>query len=86
MSLKKTGQQEGLHDRIVVVDRQRQEFAEKWKNASVMQNTWRLINNSELYDLSKDPGQKSNVIDRYPDKAKELEAGMKPGGTRSNQI
>jgi hypothetical protein len=27
---------------------------------------------SELYNLSSDPGQKKNVISRYPDKAHEL--------------
>lgn len=68
-----TGEQSDLSERVVVVDRQRQEYPEKWKNASVMQNTWRLINNRELYDLSKDPGQKNNVIADHQEKAKMLE-------------
>ncbi len=69
------GHQDGLEDRIVVVDKQRQEFAEKWKNASVMKNNWRLINNKELYNLASDPGQQDNIFDDHPDIAKELAEG-----------
>ena len=69
------GRQDELTNRIVVVDRQRQEYPAKWKNASVMQNTWRLVNNEELYDVATDPGQKNNIIEAYPEKAKELAMG-----------
>lgn len=82
LPLIKNGSQDALNDRIVVVDRQRQEFPDKWKNASVMQNTWRLINNKELYNLETDPGQKNNVIDDFPDKAKVLAAGYEAWWSR----
>lgn len=73
-SLIQTGHQSELKDRILVVDTQRIEYPQKWKNSCVMQNRWRLINNQELYNLKHDPEQRNNVIEKYPDKAKQLEA------------
>lgn len=67
-----TGTQPQLQERIVIVDTQRKEFPEKWKNASVMQNSWRLVNNKELYDLSNDTNQSNNVIQEHPDIARRL--------------
>ncbi|MEN0050146.1 MAG: arylsulfatase [Bacteroidota bacterium] len=66
------GKQADLEDRIVIVDTQRKETPKKWKNASVMQNTWRLVNNKELYNLTDDPSQRKNIIEAHPEKAQQL--------------
>lgn len=42
----------------------RAEF-KKW-SCAVLWNQWRLVNGSELYDVSTDPGQKRNVYDQHP--------------------
>jgi arylsulfatase A-like enzyme len=47
--------------RTIVVDSQRKTNPDKWRLSSVMQKTFRLINGSELYDLSVDPGQKTDI-------------------------
>lgn len=33
----------------------------------VVWNSWRLVGNDELYDISKDPGQEENVAAQFPD-------------------
>lgn len=33
----------------------------------VVWNTWRLVGENELYNLDKDPGQKSNIANEHPD-------------------
>ncbi|MEM8524411.1 MAG: arylsulfatase [Bacteroidota bacterium] len=68
------GEQADLAERIVVVDTQRKKLPKKWKNTSVMQNTWRLVNNEELYNLANDPSQLNNIIEVRPEKAQQLEA------------
>ncbi|SOE19717.1 Arylsulfatase A [Spirosomataceae bacterium TFI 002] len=69
------GSDSSLDNRILVADTQREEWPKKWKNASVMQANWRLVNNKELYDLAKDPSQKENLIEQFPEKGAELSQG-----------
>ncbi len=38
----------------------------KWKNSLVYTSNWRLINGAELYNIKKDPSQKENLADQYP--------------------
>ena len=33
---------------------------------------FRLVNNTELYDIQADPGEKNNVIDKHPDVVKAM--------------
>ncbi|TWT72481.1 arylsulfatase [Crateriforma conspicua] len=54
-------------DRILVTDSQRVKDPIKWRKSSVMTTQWRLINGKELYDISSDPGQTTDVATRYPD-------------------
>ncbi len=37
-----------------------------------MTDRWRLVNNTELYDITEDPGQQHNVIARFPEVADSL--------------
>ncbi len=39
----------------------------KFTNCAVRNARFRLVNNSELYDLEADPGETTNVIDQHPD-------------------
>lgn len=33
-----------------------------------MSGKWRLVRGTELYDIRKDPGQRNNIADQYPDR------------------
>ncbi|MBT3373962.1 MAG: arylsulfatase [Lentisphaerae bacterium] len=59
-------------ERVVVTDTQRVSNPIKWRKSSVMKDTWRLVNHDELYDLSVDPGQTTNVADQHPELVAEL--------------
>jgi arylsulfatase A-like enzyme len=61
-------------ERTIVIDSQREENLAPWRNTCVMTEQWRLVNaaaaanqkNLELYDIQKDPGQKSDVAGQFP--------------------
>ncbi|MCK5801267.1 MAG: arylsulfatase, partial [Lentisphaeria bacterium] len=63
------------HERIVATDTQRVPHPVKWRHSCVMKNSWRLVNHDELYDLSTDPAQTTNVADAHPDVVAELREG-----------
>ncbi|MDH4203668.1 MAG: arylsulfatase [Phycisphaerae bacterium] len=77
MSLKPLlyGKGQNWPDRILYVDTQRVQNLVKYKNYSVMNNHWRLVNGKELYNVTKDRGQRNNVIDQHPDVVARLAAG-----------
>lgn len=39
----------------------------KFEKCAVRTQRWRFVNNTELYDISTDPGQTKNIADTYPD-------------------
>ncbi len=59
-------------ERFFVTDTQRTAHPMKWRLSCVMQDTWRLVNRDELYDLSTDPGQTRNVADTHPDQVQTM--------------
>ncbi len=59
-------------ERTIFLHNQRVLDPVKWKDTSVMTDRWRFIGNTELYDMSTDPGQQHNVIDRYPEIVQDL--------------
>ncbi|MFN7939496.1 MAG: arylsulfatase [Bryobacteraceae bacterium] len=69
-------------DRAITVDSQRLDTIVKWRQAAVMTQRWRLVNMSpdgnpeklELYDISADPGQKTNVASQHADVVAKLKA------------
>lgn len=63
------------NERILVTDTQRVARPVKWQKSCVMQNSWRLINGRELYDLANDPGQRQDVADKHPDRVAVLRDG-----------
>ena len=62
----------GVSDRTLFVEFQRVYQPKKWQRAVAMTTRWRLVDNTELYDIQADPGQQHNVIDRHPEVAAEL--------------
>ncbi|NIJ43752.1 arylsulfatase A-like enzyme [Wenyingzhuangia heitensis] len=56
-----------LTKRTLFVENQRTFTAQQWERTAGMTNKWRLVHNTELYDIVNDPGQKNNVINQHPD-------------------
>lgn len=56
----------------LITDSQRVQAPIKWRKSTVMSNKMRLINGTELYDLSKDPGQENDLANQFPDKVKKM--------------
>ncbi len=59
-------------ERTLVTDSQRLVYPVKWRKSAVMTQDWRLINGSELYHVTIDPGQRQDVAWQYPEKVAEL--------------
>ena len=59
-------------DRAIVTDSQRVTNPIKWRKSSVMTDRWRLVNGTELYDITADPGQKSDIASAHPDVVERL--------------
>jgi len=63
-----------FEERMLVTDTQRNQWPEKGRNSCVMQGSWRLVNGNELYDVSNDVAQQTNLANQYPDQVKKMEA------------
>ncbi len=59
-------------ERTLLVHSQRIDHPQKWRKCAVMTEHWRLINGTELYDVSKDPGQKQDVAGQHAKVVAEL--------------
>lgn len=44
----------------------------KYNSCAVRNTRFRLVNDTELYDIQADPGEKTNVIDKHPNVVKQL--------------
>lgn len=69
------GKGEKWPNRILYIDTQRLQNLVKYRNYSVMDNNWRLVNGNELYDINNDLGQTVNVFEKYPEVVKKLATG-----------
>jgi arylsulfatase A-like enzyme len=67
-----TGTHNNWPERTLFVHNQRVVDPIKWKQTSVMTDHWRLINNTELYDIQQDPGQQNNIIENHPEVTEKL--------------
>jgi arylsulfatase A-like enzyme len=58
-------------ERSLFVHRWYGPFPTKWgaegKMGVAMQGKWRLVNNTELYNIQEDPSQQNNIADNHPD-------------------
>lgn len=59
-------------DRALVTDSQRLVYPVKWRKSAVMTQDWRLVNGTELYHMTIDPGQRQDVAWQYPDRVAAL--------------
>ncbi len=59
-------------DRILITDSQRVKDPIKWRQSAVMTSQWRLVNQTELYDMREDPGQTTNVAGSHPQVVRRL--------------
>jgi hypothetical protein len=66
------GNTENWPERTLFVHNQRVIDPVKWKQTSVMTDRWRLLDNTELYDILEDPGQNHNIISQHPEVAESL--------------
>lgn len=74
------GKQSEWKPRVIVTDSQREEHLIKWKDTAVMTQQWRLVSPTangdeskiELYDILKDPGQKTDIAAQHPDVVQKL--------------
>lgn len=69
------GKTKAWENRILYMDTQREINLIKYKQYSVMDDEWRLVNGTELYEMKDDLGQTNNVIADHSAKAEELAAG-----------
>ena len=56
----------------LITDSQRVQSPIKWRKSAVMSNKMRLVNGTELYDISKDPGQENDIASQFPEKVKKM--------------
>ncbi|QBG46725.1 N-acetylgalactosamine-4-sulfatase [Verrucomicrobia bacterium S94] len=59
-------------ERTLMVETQRVVDPVKWRKCSVMTERWRLVDGKELYDILKDPGQKTDIAEQYPEVVERL--------------
>ncbi len=80
------GEQDKLDDRMLVVNYSRMPIQVTPENnpatprldgAAVLWKRWRLLENKELYDLTKDPAQQTNVIAEHPEVARQMQAHLR---------
>ncbi len=60
------GETAGWPERTLFVHVQREEIPPKWVASAVLTDRWRLVNGSELYDMSADTGQTRDVSAEHP--------------------
>jgi arylsulfatase B len=65
-------QEETWPKRTLVVHSQRMEHPEKWHKCAVMTDQHRLVDGKELYDMTSDPGQKTDIATSHPEVVKKL--------------
>ncbi|MBN1418745.1 MAG: arylsulfatase [Planctomycetes bacterium] len=68
------GDEEAWPGRTLCVEVQRTLVPQKGRACSVMTQRWRLVNGTELYDMSSDPGQTRDVSAGHPDVVQSLRA------------
>jgi arylsulfatase A-like enzyme len=60
-------------NRTIITDSQRIQYPEKWRRSSTMNGKWRLVNGQELYNISSDPEQRTDLAEKNPEKVAELQ-------------
>lgn len=58
--------------RSLVMHEQRVDKPVKYRNCCVMEDNWRLVNGRELYDIRKDPGERTDLAAQHPEVVEHL--------------
>ncbi|KLU01343.1 N-acetylgalactosamine-4-sulfatase [Rhodopirellula islandica] len=74
VSLLKDEPESSFTQRMLITDSQRVIDPIKWRQSSVMQNKWRLINGTELYNIADDAGQENDVAGDHPEQVASMRA------------
>ena len=61
-------------NRAIVIQCPRGRSPDKWKNATVKTQHWRLVGKNKLFNARRDPFQTNNVADAHPEVLKRLRA------------
>ena len=61
-------------ERSLIVESQRVVDPIKWKQSSVMNESWRLVNGEELYHIKNDPRQAKNIASEHPEVVAQMRA------------
>ena len=62
-------------NRVLYIDTQRLQNLVKYRKYSVMDDNWRLVNGSELYNINNDRAQTTNVFDKHSSVVEKLSLG-----------
>jgi hypothetical protein len=69
------GSGENWPNRTLYIDTQRLQNLVKYRKYSVMDDNWRFVNGTELYNMNDDRSQTKNVIDQHPEVVEKLALG-----------
>jgi arylsulfatase A-like enzyme len=64
--------EEVLPDRTLFAHVQRDFLPPKWKDSAVMTQRWRLLDGKQLYDITADPGQQTDIALDHPEVVRRL--------------
>ena len=71
-----TGEKSEMPDRVHCMNILQSPEPPRKEWGVVMTKRWRLVHWNELYDIKKDPGQKNNVADEFPEVVEELRSEL----------
>lgn len=57
---------------FLVVEAQDVPVPQRWRRTALLMPGWALVNGEALYDLRKDPGQRTALSERWPERVKEM--------------
>lgn len=66
------GEKKSIHRKYLITDSQRVQAPIKWRKSAVMSDKLRLVNGTELYDISKDKGQINDIAKQFPETVKRM--------------
>ena len=69
------GNAENWPNRTLYIDTQRLQNLVKYRKYSVMDDNWRFVNGTELYNMNDDLSQTKNVIEQHPEVVEKLAEG-----------
>lgn len=66
------GKEKKWPERIIITDTQRDDYPVKWKNCAIMNDSFHLVDGTELYNIVTDPGQQKDIAAEHPQLVEKL--------------